>query len=308
MPIGSQSVQSMIMGTLTERVVSWVLDGFEPGRFCAAVQQHRCEDTLLMPALAQRLAAFDTSGYDLSPMRRIYITGAATPPATLTRLAEQFEGCTVLNVYGTTESWPTFLTSEFDLSRPRSIGKLTDPSMVRIVDSDGDPVPRGARGDVQLRAGREDVGGRGYLDIDTGELSSSDGWVITGDIGYVDEDGFIFVVDRSIRIIQTYEDKFSPLEVEFALTEHPAVSAAAVFDVRPEGGDQIVVGAVVCSRPDVTDEELRLHLSERVSKFMIPDRFVRHETLPLTPARKVDIRRLAGDWAADEGITVEVDS
>lgn len=304
MPIGHQSAQSMVIGSLTDRVVCRVLDGFDPAKFCRTVQDHASEYTLLMPALAQQLAAFDTSPYELGSLGRIYITGAATPPATLLRLAEQLPACTIFNVYGTTESWPTFLISEFDLSRPRSIGRMTDPTLVRIVDIDGHPVERGKQGEVQLRRGRENVGGRGYLDVETGMLSVSEGWVETGDIGYVDSDGYIFVVDRSVRIIQTYEDHFSALDVEFAMTEHPAVFAAAVFDVHPSNARQVVVAALVVDE-GVSEEELFKHAADRLPAFMRPNQFMRLDTLPLTPACKVDVRRMSADWARANGLALE---
>jgi long-chain acyl-CoA synthetase len=311
MPIGHQSAQTIVIGGLTDRAVCHVLDGFVPAEFCRNIQVHGSENTILMPALAQQLAAFDTSAYDLRTLRRIFITGAATPPATLLRLFEQLPSCAIFNVYGTTESWPTSLISVFDLSRPRSIGRMTDPALVRVVNADGEPVERGTQGEVQLRRGRENVGGCGYLDVDTGKLivseGASEGWVETGDIGYVDDDDYIFVVDRSVRIIQAYESHFSALDVEFAMMEHPAVSAAAVFDVHPPDAEQILVAALVVDDEAVSNEELFKHAADHLPEFMRPQQLIRLDKLPLTPVCKVDFRQLSADWARINGLTLDPD-
>ncbi|NMG00111.2 acyl--CoA ligase [Aromatoleum toluolicum] len=186
--------------------------------------------------------------------------------------------------------------------KPRSSG-ITSPIIdVRIADPDGKPQPPGESGEIWLR-GVTVMQGYWRNPAATGS-ALVDGWFHTGDIGYLDDEDFLFIVDRIKDVINRSGEKIAAAEVESCLLEHPSVIEAAVFAVPDEKSGEAVVAAVVVDAPGaVTSEALREHVAARLAAYKVPVVVhVRSEALPRNPAGKLlkaDLKRAYGAHVAE---------
>ncbi|WP_051926700.1 class I adenylate-forming enzyme family protein [Streptomyces durhamensis] len=301
LPLGTNAAQSMLLTCLTEPDVTVVLDGFEPEAFCTAVRTHRATGTLMVPAMAHALLSFTgPHSDDLASLRVLGLTGAATPPPTLARLAALCPQATIKNFYTSTEAWPVGVNTEYDPARPHSVGRPGDADTLLVRLPDGTAAATGQTGEVMLRGGAG--AGRGYLGQGDG-FAEDDGWVHTGDLGRLDEEGYLYLVDRSSRIISSGGFKIAPQEVEEVLLRHPALADAAVFGIPHPVLGALLVAAVV---PDPAagftappgERELRDHVAAWLSPVKVPHRFLTFDRLPLTAGDKVDVRALRARYEA----------
>jgi len=177
-------------------------------------------------------------------------------------------------------------------ARPTSVGVPIPVLDLRIVDDDGQDVPPGHVGEIWM-AGVPVVVGY-WNRPDATEEAFGGGWLKSGDIGRIDEDGFLFIVDRAKDMVIRGGENISSIEVESALYEHPAVLEAAVFAVPHDVlGEE--VGAVVRLRPDaaVSVDDLRMHAAEVLAPFKVPAHiWVREEPFPRGPTGKLQKRQL----------------
>jgi acyl-CoA synthetase (AMP-forming)/AMP-acid ligase II len=208
---------------------------------------------------------------DLSSLQSLGGGGAASPPELLRRIQRVLPGRGAGTGYGMTES--SSLTTSIGgadyAAKPTSVGVPVPICDVRIVDDDGADVPVGEVGEIWI-AGPTVVPGYWNRPEETGK-TFTDGWLHSGDLGRLDEDGFLYIVDRAKDMVIRGGENISSLEVEAALFDHPAVLEAAVFAVPHEAlGEE--VGAVVRVRPDasVTVEELRAHAASLLAPFKVP--------------------------------------
>lgn len=188
--------------------------------------------------------------------------------------------------------------------KPRSSG-ITSPIVdVRIADSEGGALPAGEAGEIWLR-GITVMQGY-WRNPEATREALIDGWFHTGDVGYLDNEGFLFVVDRIKDVINRSGEKIAAAEVESCLLEHPAVVEAAVFAVPDENSGEAVVAAVVVddSRA-VSSEALRAHVAARLAAYKVPVVVhVRSEALPRNPAGKLlkmELKRAYGSSVAESG-------
>jgi long-chain acyl-CoA synthetase len=168
---------------------------------------------------------------------------------------------------------------------------------LRIVSLDGDPVPEGERGEVQLRGAS--VIGEYRIGRDVVAATDDEGWLSTGDVGFVDEDGYLFLVDRKKDLIIRGGYNVYPREVEEVLYEHPDVFEAAVIGVPDERyGEEVV--AVVVSRPghDCEPEDVKAFVRERVAAYKYPRHVVVVDELPKGPSGKILKREIDRDEIA----------
>jgi acyl-CoA synthetase (AMP-forming)/AMP-acid ligase II len=226
---------------------------------------------------------------------------APTPPDALRALAEAFPRAALVNGYGLTEgggSTCTMPPGEL-LRRPGSVGKPVAGASVRIVDDGGDEVAQGEVGEVAIRLA---AGQRSYWnDPEATARTWRDGWVHTGDLGYFDVDGFLYLVDRKKDMINRGGYNVYSIEVESALYEHPDVVEAAVVGVSHDVLGQDVC-AVVRLRDGVATLELaavRDFLADRLADYKLPRRLVvRESPLPRSGTHKVDKRALLAELVA----------
>jgi amino acid adenylation domain-containing protein len=200
-------------------------------------------------------------------LRVIRSASASLPPHVISELESLFR-VPVIETYGMTEATSQIAANSLKLRKPGSVGRSAGAE-VAIIDSKGSRLPPGERGEIVLRGPTVT---RGYEnDVAATNAAFRDGWFRTGDLGYLDEDGYLFIVGRMKDVINRGGQKIAPAEVEEALLTHPGVLEAAVFSVphRQLGED---VAAVVVLRPDakVTASQLRKFTNERLARFKIP--------------------------------------
>ncbi len=229
--------------------------------------------------------------YDLSSVADIAAGGAPRPVEHVKRIDQEMEGKPLIG-YGLTETngvgtgnWRTNY-----LAKPNSAGRPSMPLVdLAILDDAGAPVPQGARGEVAIRsvACFQEYWGKPEA---TAEAYTADGYFRTGDIGYLDEDGYLFIVDRKKDIIIRGGENISCQEVEEALYQHPDVAEAAVFGLPDEKYGEVPGAVVHLSKPGaVTVEDLCAFLTQHIAAFKVPQRiWLADEALPRLGTEKID--------------------
>lgn len=230
--------------------------------------------------------------YDLSTVTDFAAGGAPRPVEHVRRIKEEMGGGAPLLGYGLTETNGIGCGNWRDnyLAKPNSTGRASAPLVdLAILDATGRPVGPGERGEVAIRsvANFKEYWNRPEA---TAAAFTSDRYFLSGDIGYLDEDGYLFIVDRKKDIIIRGGENISCQEVEAAIYEHPAVAEAAVFGLPDERLGE-VPGAVVTYRPgeSLTPEELCAYLFAHIAAFKVPQRiWTSAEPLPRLGTEKID--------------------
>jgi long-chain acyl-CoA synthetase len=237
---------------------------------------------------------------DLGSLRRITYAGAPTPVERIKEALEQF-GPVLDQSYGQAESIITIthLSRQEHIlkddpareARLASAGREYPGVQVRIMDDNGQILGPGEIGEVVTRS---DLVMRGYWNQpDKTQEALKEGWLHTGDIGYLDEDGYLFLVDRKHDKIITGGLNVYPREVEEVLSAHPAVAQVAVFGVKdPFWGEAVTAAVVVRQGISVTDEELMAGCKERLAGYKRPKKVFFLEDLPKNLYGKVLRREL----------------
>lgn len=267
-----------------------------------------CTRAFLVPAaIATLLDRGPRERQALASLTLLTYGGAPCPLPLLGRILAALPDTHVVQVYGMTELCGTVTTlsnaAHRDTTRPerlRSAGQVIEGTQVRIVDpSTRADVPRGASGELWFSTPKRMVG---YLDQPeaTAETITDDGWVRTGDIGYVDDDGFIFIDGRLKDVIITGGENVYGLEVETVLASHPAVAEVAVIGLPdPMMGESVVAVVVAAPAAHVDGDELISYARECLAGFKCPRRVVVVESLPRNAAGKVLKRELRERLEAD---------
>jgi acyl-CoA synthetase (AMP-forming)/AMP-acid ligase II len=239
---------------------------FDLEEFLTLLQDHKVTRAYLVPPIILALAKHPiVDKYDLSSLEMI-MSGAAPLGGDLAGAASERLDSIVMQGYGLTETSPVthMVPDEPGRDRPGSIGFLIPNTEGRFVDVDGggDVAPN-ERGELLIR-GPQVM--KGYLNNDeaTRHTIDEDGWLHTGDIGYVDEDGYFFLVDRLKELIKYKGFQVPPAELEAVLLSHPAISDAAVIPVPDEEAGEIPKAYVKLAE-DVTAEEIMDFVAERVA-------------------------------------------
>ena len=233
----------------------------------------------------------DRDKHDLSSMTAIAAGGAARPVAHVKRLQESFEGAQPALGYGLTETnaigCSNFWTNYAD--KPASTGRAQKPFVELAILGAGDvPLPVGERGEIGIRSA---ANCRGYWNDQTATAAafSADGYLKTGDIGYLDEDGYLFIVDRKKDIIIRGGENISAQEVEAAIYAHDRVSEAAVFGVPDERLGEVPAAIVYAEEGGLTEADLQAFLDSRIARFKVPARIhVSPDPLPKLGTGKID--------------------
>ncbi|MFD9734551.1 AMP-binding protein [Umezawaea sp. NPDC059074] len=273
-PIGTNAGQTMLLNALTAESAALVARRPDVDELCSAVERHRADSLFLVPATAIDLVnSAAWSRYDLTSVALVGSTGAALPPAVAVELTRGLPDATLVNYYSSTESAPGHVAMAFDPSRPTALGA----GDVRVVGEE-----------VWLRAPAPRT-----LLHDNGSPASVDGWIRTGDLGRIDEDGYLHLIDRESDLVKVGGHRVSTLAVEAALHEHPGVLDAAVLGLPHPRSGTVLAAAVVTTAMDVV-EGLRAFLAERLSPAEVPARLLRVDLLPRNTAGKVVKRDLVG--------------
>jgi acyl-CoA synthetase (AMP-forming)/AMP-acid ligase II len=247
-----------LFGTLAAGGTVVTLRAFDPHRFVQTVERERCTTTLLVPTMIQMIAALaESRTADLSSLRAVFYGAAPISERTLAD-ARAIWGDIMHQVYGQSEAVPlTSLAPQDHVGdRLRSAGRPTPNTVLRIVDEQGLDLPQGEVGEVAARTPAA-MAGIWRDDAASAERKLADGSILTRDMGYLDEDGFLFLADRKEDMIISGGYNIWPAELENALASHPAVAEVAVVGV-PHGKWGETPKAVVVLRGghDATEQEL----------------------------------------------------
>jgi acyl-CoA synthetase (AMP-forming)/AMP-acid ligase II len=271
-------------------------DGFDAAAVADDVERHRITTTQVVPTMIAWLLDDRLAGRDLASLRLIWYASAPIPGELLRRALERF-GPILIQGYGQTESGPlatTLQPAEHEIGSERlaSAGRAVPGVDVRIVDERGAELPVGETGEIAIRSPFTMTGyWRGpELTADT----LVDGWLRTGDMGRMDERGYVYVVDRKKDMIITGGENVYPREVEEALHGHPAVQEAAVIGVPDDVWGE-AVHAIVVPAAETSAEELIAFCRERLAHYKCPRTVELREALPRTPSGKVLKRALRSE-------------
>ena len=217
---------------------------------------------------------------DLSSLMTVGGGGAPRAPEQVKHIDQSFANALPGTGWGMTETNAigTGISGQDYLDRPSSSGRCSAVLDLRVVSEDGAELPVGERGELQVR-GTSVIRGYWNRPDATAETFAEDGWLRTGDVAYLDDEGFLFIVDRLKDLVIRGGENIGCGEVEAALLEHPSVLEASVYGVPDDRlGEE--VGATLYCRPIVDEGELKAFLIERVARFKIP-RYLDITTAPL---------------------------
>ncbi len=239
----------------------------------------------------------DLKKRDFSNLLFLQFGAAPMPPSAVLELSDLFTQANVINLYGLTESGAAGYMMPFGeaRSRPNSVGKPVDENTeIRILDERGNALPPGQPGEILLRSRDLRTRRRYYKDdAATQQVWDTEGWVRTGDIGYVDGDGYLYLVDRKKDVINRGGYKISSLEVEDALFQHPSVKEVAVVGVpHPVLIEDCVAFIVAKEGREPTEEELRTFLLGKLADYKVPRQYHFMSELPKNAVGKVLKREL----------------
>jgi len=275
---------------------------FDPDDAMATIEREKITSFGGVPTIMWRIVEAPTfEDYDLSTVVRVSYGGAPAAPELVERIHERFPKVrkTLATAYGLTESASVATSNTGDDYRthPDSVGRPAPTVEIEVVDDAGTPVVTGEPGEIWLRG--PTIMLRGYWNRPdaTAEALTPDGWFRSGDIGRVDDDGFLYLVDRAKDMIIRGGENVYCVEVEEVLFEHPDVVDAAVVGVPHKVlGEE--VKAVVQLKPasSATADDLRAHCAGKLANFKVPEYIdLRDEPLPRNPAGKVLKNVLRGD-------------
>jgi long-chain acyl-CoA synthetase len=282
-----------------------VLPAFDPATALDLVERHGVTDTLVVPTMLATMSEEQLARpRDVASLRTISHGGSPIATATVRRAHLAFPEAELLHLYGATETAPIATTlrgEEHLLDRPqiRSCGQPAVGVDIAITALDGTPLPAGEVGEVIIRGPNVMVGY--WNKPDQTKAALVDGWYHSGDLGYLDDAGYLYLVDRAKDMIVTGGENVYSTEVEDVLFRHPAVLEAAVFGV-PDARWGEAVHAVVVPRAEVTTDELMLHCRGSIAAYKVPKHIeLRAEPLPKSGAGKVLKRELREPfWAGLE--------
>jgi fatty-acyl-CoA synthase len=282
-----------------------MLPRFDPAQVLETIERERITDAFFVPTMALALLADPTGAKrDLSSLRRVMVGGAASPPALIRALDERLPDCAVACGYGLTETSPVLTIavikrgvtgSDEALRDKRITAGIPIPGVrLEIMDDERRILPHDgtSRGEVVARGNSVMAGYRGPTE--TTDVVIADGWLHTGDVGTIDADGYLRIVDRKKDIIITGGENVSSIEIEKAIFEHPAVAECAVIAAPdPRWGEVPIAIVVRKAAMDVDEAALIAHCRRLLAGFKVPHRIeFADEPLPKGGTGKILKREL----------------
>ncbi len=272
------------------------LPRFDVDDWLDVVERRRPAATFLVPAMAELLLASERfEAADLSSITICPLGSAPVSPATLQRLQQKLPNAMVSNSWGMTEAGPAFcfMPPEEQAKRIGSVGKPMAPTEFKIVDEAGAELPARDVGELLVRnPGRE----REYFDdAESTAATWRDGWLHSGDLAYLDEDGFLYIVGRQKDVIIRGGNNIHATDIESVLYEHPAVREAAVAGVPHDVlGEDVGAWVVLAPGAQIAEVDLRAFCAERLADYKVPRSIAFLDDLPRNATGKVLKQELPG--------------
>jgi acyl-CoA synthetase (AMP-forming)/AMP-acid ligase II len=285
-----------------------LMDRFTPRRMLEYIQTEKVSQIAGSPTMYQWLLRMPgQEQYDLSSVQRVTLSTEPCPPDLARALRERL-GCHLENMYGTTESMMISWTGPGDSWERvgRTVGRSVPGARVRIVDDERRPLPAGERGEIAVQTSQMMTGY--YRDPElTAQVLDTEDWFYTGDVGTVDEDGYLSLVDRKKDLIIRGGENIYPAEIEQYLENHPLIRRAGVIGVLSRVGGE-TVWAYVEPQPGATlaAKEVLNFCRGQIAPFKIPAQIRFEERLPTTATGKVQkfkLRELAAKEITAHGST-----
>ncbi|MGU1062119.1 acyl-CoA synthetase [Pseudomonas aeruginosa] len=267
---------------------------FRPDTALDLIEEHRITDLLLVPTMLQALADCPNTLERASSVRSVLYGASPATETLLDNATRALPGATFTQAYGMTEMsavmtvLPPFMNSVEGrrLGKVQSGGRAAYHAQVRIVDEQGREIPRGEVGEIVARGPNMM---KGYLNMPEATAETlRNGWMHTGDMGYMDDDGYVFIVDRLKDMIISGGENIYCVEVENATASHPAIAACVVFGIPSAEWGEVVHAAIVL-RPghSLTLEQLQAHCRDRIASYKCPRSLQILDALPLSSMGKV---------------------
>lgn len=281
---------AMSLICLRGRMTHLTLAKFDAGQFLGALAEHRVNLCYAVPAMILRCLSHPTMAQGGFESLKLLMYGTAPmPPQAITQLAGKLPQTFLLNLYGLTEGGAAVcsLPPHEALARPNSIGRPLPPTEVRIIDEAGSILAATEVGEICMKS---TIRNRWYYkdEAATENTWDKDGWLHTGDLGYLDADGYLYLVDRIKDLIIVGGHNVSAPEVENVLIAHPAVQDAAVVGMEHPVMGEVPKGFVVL-HPGATlsPDEIQDYLKDKLAPYKVPREVEVLETLPRNALGKV---------------------
>lgn len=270
---------------------------FTPSRLLEAMVRTGTTSVLLTPTMIiMTLQEEDVSAHDVSELRLLFYGSSPMAVEWIRRAAEAFPTAGVQQAYGLTETSPVLTTLDIEehanaiatgeTAILRSVGRAVVDVSLRILNDDGQEVPIGDAGEVAVRGPNVTPG---YLNRpEETKTAFRNGWFHTGDLGRVDEGGYLYLLDRKNDMIITGGENVFSSEVEAVLYQHAGVAEAAVIGVPDERYGEALLAAIVPARgTSLTDVEMIAHCRDKIGGYKIPRRFAFLDALPKSAMGKI---------------------
>jgi len=281
-----------------------VLRDFEPAAALELIQTERVTGAWMAPVMLNRLLSLPgRERYDLSSLRWTIGGGERTPEERIREFSNLFRHGRYIDAYGLTESCSgdTFMEAGMEIAKIGSTGRATPHVDLQICDDIGGVLPAGESGEICLRGPKITKGY--WRDPKKTAASFFGDWFRTGDIGHLDQDGFLFLTDRKKDMIISGGENIASSEVERVIYRLPQVSEAAVVGLPDaQWGERVVAVVVLQAGAQLTPEELQRHCREHLAGFKVPRQLVMRESLPRNPSGKILKRVLRDELTAKDKV------
>jgi long-chain acyl-CoA synthetase len=275
---------------------------FDAERTLALVERHRLDNLYLVPTMFVRLLNLPPdvrARYDLSSVRFVASTGSPCPPDVKRRMIEWW-GPVFSESYASSEhGWVTLIDSHESLARPGCAGKPIGDTRIEILDEAGNPLPRGAVGMIYARQ-------PAFADFtynnnpEARAAMEKRGLWCVGDMGYLDDEGYLYVTDRKADMVISGGVNIYPAEIEAVLAAMPGVADCAVFGIPDEEfGESLCAAVQPVAGAALTADAVRAFIRERIAGYKVPRQVAFHASLPREESGKIFKRKLREPyWAA----------
>lgn len=284
----------LIRAALSRSHTLSILPGWDPAQVLRTIEDRAITSTVMVPTQFVRLLKLDSSereGYDLSSLQWVLHTAAPCPPWAKREMIDWF-GPVITELYGSSEgTGPVICSSQEWLERPGTVGRSSFLEL-SIVDDDGNDLPPGEIGTIYVK--RPDGAPEYHGDPDkSARMRLPDGRFTVGDVGYLDDEGYLFLADRRVDLILSGGTNIYPAELEGVLSQHPDVADVAVFGIpHPEWGQEIKAVVEPVPGGSVDEASVLAFAAEHLAKFKIPRSVDVVDALPREASGKLKKRLL----------------
>ncbi|HEX3690672.1 MAG TPA: AMP-binding protein [Solirubrobacteraceae bacterium] len=270
-----------------EQGINVLLRWFDPATYLTLIGEHQLQLSAVVPTMLQILLGLPLEDYDLSTLQWLSSGGAPLAPEVEQEFCRRVPSVSIRQGYGLTESAALISTNPTGGVRSGSVGRPVPGTHVEIRNDDGRALPPGEAGEVCARSPGIM---QGYWRAPEATSEAvHDGWLHTGDIGYLDDDGYLYIVDRKKDLIIRGGFNVYPRDVEDAMIQHPEVQMAAVVGRPSERhGEEVVAFVSLAAGAEVTGEALVEWAREHIGGYKYPREVHLVDAIPLTPVGKID--------------------